>query len=145
MLKDTQQDIIVRFLMEKYPDLGAIYVFGSAGQGKMGPESDIDLAILPRHPLDPWERWMQAQHLARLLKREVDLVDLRRASTVMRMQVISSGECLYEGDRRERDRFEDYVYSAYARLNEERREIIKEIQRRGTVYGRCETEQSSHH
>ncbi|MEW6378288.1 MAG: nucleotidyltransferase domain-containing protein [bacterium] len=140
MVKETQQELIVRLLREKYPDLVAIYVFGSAGQGEMMPESDIDLAILPRHPLDPWERWSMARHLAGALRREVDLVDLRKASTVLRMQVVSTGQCWYEGDPGQRERFEDYVYSAYARLNEERREIIQDIQSRGTVYGRRKTQ-----
>jgi hypothetical protein len=74
--------------------------------------------------LNPLERWNLAQDLANLLKREVDLVDLRKASTVMRMQVISLGQYLYESNRQERDRFEDYVFSSYARLNEERKEIM---------------------
>lgn len=133
--KEVPKKMIVAFLTERHPDLIAIYLFGSSVQGATNLESDIDLAILPLHPIDPLERWTLTQDLANLLKGEVDLVDLRRASTVMRMQVISSGQCLYESKRHKRDRFEDYVYSSYARLNEERKEIIKEVKNRGTVYG----------
>lgn len=135
MSKEVQKKRIVSFLTERIPDLIAIYLFGSSVQGTPGLESDIDLAILPVQPLNPLERWNLAQDLANLLKREVDLVDLRKASTVMRMQVISSGQYLYESNRQERDRFEDYVFSSYARLNEERKEIIKKVQERGTIYG----------
>jgi predicted nucleotidyltransferase len=133
--KEVLKNIIVQFLTERCPDLIAIYLFGSLVQGATNLKSDIDLAILPLHPIDPLERWTLTQDLANLLKGDVDLVDLRRASTVMRMQVISSGHCLYESNRPERDRFEDYVYSSYARLNEERKEIINEVKNRGTVYG----------
>ena len=135
MSEKIPKEIVVSFLLGKHPALVAIYLFGSSVQGTTDPGSDIDLAILPVHPIDPMERWDLTQDLANLLKCEVDLVDLRRASTVMRMQVISSGQCLYESKRHERDRFEDYVYSSYARLNEERKEIIKEIKNRGTGYG----------
>ncbi len=135
MSKEVPKKRIVSFLTERIPDLIAIYLFGSSVQGTSGLESDIDLAILPVQPLNPLERWNLAQDLANLLKREVDLVDLRKASTVMRMQVISSGQYLYESNRQERDRFEDYVFSSYARLNEERKEIIKKVQERGTIYG----------
>ncbi len=31
--------------------------------------------------------------------------------------------------------FETYVFSSYARLNEERREILETVQQRGRVYG----------
>lgn len=135
MSKEVPKKRIVSFLTERIPDLIAIYLFGSSVEGTPGLESDIDLAILPVQPLNPLERWNLAQDLANLLKREVDLVDLRKASTVMRMQVISSGQYLYESNRQERDRFEDYVFSSYARLNEERKEIIKKVQERGTIYG----------
>jgi len=135
MSKEVPKKRIVSFLTERIPDLIAIYLFGSSVQGTPGLESDIDLAILPVQPLNPLERWNLAQDLANLLKREVDLVDLRKASTVMRMQVISLGQYLYESNRQERDRFEDYVFSSYARLNEERKEIIKKVQERGTIYG----------
>ena len=33
------------------------------------------------------------------------------------------------------ERFEDLTYSAYARLNEERREILEQIRREGRVHG----------
>lgn len=51
----------------------------------------------------------------------------------MRSQVISTGKRLYCGDRLACERFEDYVYAAYARLNEERRGILEDIRQRGTI------------
>jgi hypothetical protein len=74
--------------------------------------------------------------LASVLKREVDLIDLRSASTVMAIQVISTGRLLYDADASVRGGFEDFTYSSYARLNEERREILTRVRVEGTVYGR---------
>lgn len=66
---------------------------------------------------------------------DVDLVDLSRASTVMRMQVISTGCPLAALDAAAQEAFEDLTYSACARLNEERREILEQIRREGRVHG----------
>ncbi len=127
---------IVRVLVEAVPDLIAVYRFGSQTGAQARPTSDIDLAILASQPTPAVRRFELEQELALLLHRDVDLVDLRTASTVIRMQVISTGECLSSRDDRERQRFEAYVYSSYARLNEERREILKDVHERGLVYGR---------
>jgi hypothetical protein len=42
--------------------------------------------------------------VARALRRSVDLVDLRRASAVLRMQVVASGVAVAVGDATERER-----------------------------------------
>ncbi len=129
-------DAIVRLLVQAVPDLIAVYSFGSQASGQARESSDVDLAVLAHQPLPSVRRFELEQELAGLLHREVDLVDLRGASTVMRMQVIATGGCLYSGDDGGRQRFEGYVYSSYARLNEERREILKDVHGRGLVYGR---------
>ena len=54
----------------------------------------------------------------------------------MRMQVISRGTVLAVFDVSEKERFETHTYSAYARLNEERKAILQQIERDRTVYGR---------
>ena len=74
--------------------------------------------------------------MARALRRSVDLVDLRRASAVMRMQVVASGVAVAVGNAPERERFEIVAYASYARLNEERRAIMDQIAEECTVYGR---------
>lgn len=129
------QKAIVQFLLDRYPDLIAIYLFGSYAEETQTIESDIDLAILPVKPLNQGEQWKLSQQLASILNCNVDLIDLKRASTVMQMQTISNGKNLYESNRFKRESFEDYVFSSYARLNEERKGIIKDIIARGTVYG----------
>ena len=135
MVDKEKKDLIVRFLSERFPNLKAIYLFGSSVTPGEKFNGDIDLALLPGNLLSSWERWEAAQKLAILLNTEVDLVDLRRASTVMQFQVISSGQYLYEKEREERERYEDKVFSAYIRLNEERGAILADVYSRGSVYG----------
>lgn len=126
----------IEVIREAVPDFVAVYRFGSTVRGEQRGDSDVDLAVLAPSRLDPVARFDLQERLAIALRRDVDLVDLRRASTVMAMQVVSRGEPIAIGDAVEQERFEDHVFGAYARLNEERREILQQILRDGTVHGR---------
>ena len=126
---------LTAYIKKTVPSLIALYRFGSTERGAVRPDSDIDLAILTQESLPELCRFELAQDLAIQLHRDVDLIDLRSASTVMRMQILSTGTCLASQDDQARREFEMYAYSDYARLNEERRQILKGITNRGLVYG----------
>ena len=126
---------LIEFAQQAIPDLIALYRFGSQAKGTARPDSDVDLAIFSRVALSELRRFELAQELATQLHRDVDLVDLRSASTVMRMQVISTGTCLNAPSESAQREFEMYAYSDYSRLNEERREILKRVRASGLIYG----------
>lgn len=126
---------ITQFLNEHIPDLIAIYQFGSQVHGTARPDSDIDLAVLALTRTPAERLFHLAQELAIQLGRTVDLLDLRSTTTVMRAQIISTGRCLKIHDDQARAEFEMYTYSDYARLNEERQELLKDIKERGLIYG----------
>ena len=126
---------LIQFIRQAIPDLIALYRFGSHAKGNTSPDSDVDLAVLTGDPIPALRRFELAQELAVRLHRDVDLVDLCVASTVMRMQVISTGECLDSPNGPARREFEMYAYADYARLNEERGEILKRVRASGVIYG----------
>jgi predicted nucleotidyltransferase len=128
-------EAIVDTIRRRVPGCVAIYLFGSRATDTALHDSDVDLAILGPAPLGEEERWALAQDVAVALGRDVDLVDLLRASTVLRVQVIGSGKLLFESDPTRRREFEAVALGAYTRLNEERRGILEDIRERGTVYG----------
>jgi hypothetical protein len=64
----------------------------------------------------------------------VDLVDLRQAPLALQAQVAAFGQALYLRES-EAERFLDLALKAYARLNEERADLIQDILKRGLVYG----------
>ena len=130
------QELLVAALRESVPGCLAVYRFGSWATVHERHDSDIDLAILSPLPLDGVRRWELAQDLACLAGRDVDLVDLATASTVLQMEVVAHGELIYGGGSTEVERFADTVFSRYARLNEERREILADVLHRGTIYGK---------
>lgn len=132
----AQDQTLIGVVRKAVPSLIALYRFGSEATGEARPESDVDLAILAAGPCAPECLVALREELAALLHRDVDLVDLRTASTVLRMQVVAHGTCLDSADDLAREHFEDLVYSSYARLNEERRGILDDIRARGTVYAR---------
>lgn len=119
----------------RVPELTALYVFGSTATGLRRPDSDVDLALLAAAPIRVVERVELQGELSDLVHAHVDLVDLRRASTVFQMQIVSKGAVLVERDPVGRAVFEDFVFASYARLNEERREILEQVVREGRVYG----------
>ena len=114
----------------------AVYRFGSTADGTVTAGSDIDVALLARTPLAADFRFALQERLAVALGTDIDLVDLAGATPVMAAQVIGHGELIYEADSMARGEFEDRVLGAYARLNEERRDILERVAREGTVYGR---------
>ena len=126
---------LVDAIRNAVPEAQAIYLFGSAARGDAGPESDIDLALLVPRALTPRARWEIQERLAVLAHRNVDLVDLREASAVMRVNVLDDGQLLLDAAPYERALFEATALADYARLQEERREILEQIAREGRVYG----------
>ena len=130
------RETLVRTLTDSVPGCLAVYGFGSWGTEHERHDSDIDLAVLALQPLGPVRRWELAQTLASIAGRDVDLVDLLSASTVLRMEVVAHGELLYGCGSSEVEQFADTVFSSYARLNEERRDILSDVLSRGSIYGK---------
>jgi predicted nucleotidyltransferase len=74
--------------------LRLIIVFGSSVTGRRGPDSDLDLALLGDAPLD---LVAVTTDVIRLLQTDrVDVVDLRRASPLLAMEVARHGRLVYE-------------------------------------------------
>lgn len=126
----------VEALCAAIPGLQAVYLFGSQTRGRIHSESDVDLAILLPKPLAPEARWDLQEEVASLIHADVDLIDLAATSTVMQMQVVTTGLVLFEKAPFVRQSFEMRVLSAYALLNEERAALLDHVHQRGRVYGR---------
>ncbi|MEW6697224.1 MAG: type VII toxin-antitoxin system MntA family adenylyltransferase antitoxin [Bacillota bacterium] len=124
--------IIKEFLAKKISPY-FIVLFGSAAKGKLREDSDIDIAFLSDQRFSDYEVFLYGQELANLLDREVDLIDLEKASTVFQAQVLSTGKVLYCSDEIKKMLFHVLVLKKYARLNEERQCILKKYEERGSL------------
>jgi predicted nucleotidyltransferase len=125
---------LVATLRDRLPTLLAVYLFGSRANGHARPDSDVDLAVLVDGKLDPVETWELAQSLADQANCDVDLVDLRRASTVMQHQIITTGRRLWEKNSQAAI-YESFILSDKTELDEARAGVLLDIQREGQVYG----------
>jgi predicted nucleotidyltransferase len=126
---------MIEQLQKAFPNLLAIYAFGSRVQGTANAQSDLDLAVLVAGYADPLQLFDMANQLADQLGYEVDLLDLRAASTVMQYQVITTGQCLWAKDL-QAGLFEAFVLSEKTSLDEARAQLIQEIREDGAVYAR---------
>lgn len=119
--------LLVKAATELLPSAKLVYLFGSEADGSSSVQSDIDLAVLLPQKLDPIARFEFQEKLAHRFSRDVDLVDLLAASTVLQHQIIQNGKLLW-GEKNEQMQFEMQVLSMYQHLNEERSEILKQYQ-----------------
>lgn len=135
MITQQQIDIIKNFLIKNL-DVDVIYLFGSSVKNTMREDSDIDIAFLSEKSVDPFDLFHLSQKLADLVGREVDLIDVKKATTVFQTQIISTGIVIYSRDEKKRAIFEMITYKSYARLNEEREEILDKIKESGSIYAK---------
>ncbi|MCO1603825.1 type VII toxin-antitoxin system MntA family adenylyltransferase antitoxin [Desulfosporosinus nitroreducens] len=113
-----------------------LILFGSSVKGYFREDSDIDIAFINAKEVKSYDLYLLAQALVIEVGREVDLVDLRQASTVFKAQILGSGQVIYSNDPTKLAEFQIRALKEYALLNEERAEILKNISARRSVYGR---------
>lgn len=130
-----KQAAIVACLKTQIPDLLAIYAFGSRIEGTPTSESDLDMAVLVAGYADITQLWRLSGELAELAGCDVDLLDLRKASTVMQYQVITKGECWWAKDH-QAALYEVSILSEKTDFDTFRAGLLKDIQESGRVYGR---------
>lgn len=132
MLNRTE---IIHYLIQQLPELIAVYAFGSQIKQTARADSDLDLAILTAGTIQPLQLWQLANQLADKLNNDVDLIDLRTASTVMQYQIITTGELLYAKSA-PMDLFRCFVFSEKTNLDQSRQKILQRIQQEGRIYAR---------
>lgn len=128
---------ILHHLQQKLPDLLALYHFGSRSQGQARAGSDLDLAVLVAGYTDPLQLWDLTDELANMVGCEVDLLDMRAASTVMQHQILTTGGrywCLPSAQLQV-ELFEAAMLSEKLELDSARAALLRQIEQEGKVYG----------
>lgn len=92
--------------LERTLGLEALWLFGSEGRREARPDSDVDLGALLPPGTDPLAVLDARARVEARLGRAVDLVDLRRASPVLAMQVVRTGRLVHERDAARRVAFQ---------------------------------------
>ncbi len=128
---------IVEIILKRYPEVQAIYLFGTYGTEDEWPDSDVDISLLfsPAAAKGIENLFMGdcRREIGSFLKKDVDLINLRMVSTVFQKEIIANGRLIYFADRYAVDEFEMLVLSYYQKLNEEREGILEEISHSGRI------------
>lgn len=133
----NENDAIIRTVLASHPTAQAIYLFGTYGTEYARADSDVDIAVLlpPAHAKAVGLMAMSDLRftLEALLKRAVDLINLRRVPTVLQKEVIVADRRIYCADQYAADEFDMLTLSYYQKLNEERAEIIRDALATGRI------------
>jgi uncharacterized protein len=130
------RNAIVDTVRSSLPGVLAVYAFGSRIRGDAGPQSDLDLAVLVAGYADPLALWHAASRVAVMAGFDVDLLDLRAASTVMQHQVLTQGERWWVGeDQTQVGLFEAAMLTEKLWLDDARAATVRDVLARGRVYG----------
>jgi predicted nucleotidyltransferase len=125
-----EQRYIINTLLAHYPETQAIYLFGSYQTADERPDSDVDIAILlpPQQAKAAGSLALSAprSELEDYLERDVDLINLRQAPTVLQKEVVADERRIYLADAYAAAEFEMLTLSYYQKLNEERAIIIRD-------------------
>src|SRR5690625_2226956 len=113
---------------------GFIILFGSYAKNNARSSSNLDIAYFTEEKVTDYNRFIIAQQLANQLKKEVDLVDIKRIDIVFAAQIFSTGVLIYCKDKNEFIKQRMKALSMYTTLNEQRSNLLKEIDERGYIY-----------
>ena len=133
MIKLDRQKI-TDIVLKYHTNCQAIYLFGSFADGSAHAKSDIDIALLLPHDeakqIPSFAMSDVLYELGKELKHDIDLVNLRKVSTVFQNQITETGKVIFCADRYAKDEFEMLTLSFYQKLNQERKEILEKILKR---------------
>jgi len=123
----------LRSIFEKYPEILAVYLFGSYASGKVHKESDLDLAIVPDNNTIRQKRLDILQQLTQKGFTNIDLVILDFPDIVLMYEVIRINRLIYKKPDFDhgafyskiiRQYFDFYPYLEYQRKAYKRRILI---------------------
>ncbi len=92
-------------IFARYPEIHAVYLFGSAATGRMHAESDLDLAVVPRPETGAMPKLAILADLARAGFCRVDLVTLDTNDIVLKHEAVRHNRLVY--------RAADFDHGAY--------------------------------
>lgn len=123
-------------IVARLPATVGIWLFGSLAAGRPRPDSDIDLAVLGREPFDRVQVFDLGLDLGVQAGRDVDLVDLRRVSTVMRKEIVTEGVLVHCTDAAACEAFVAEARALYVARKEEQRFVLEPARARRSSDGR---------
>jgi predicted nucleotidyltransferase len=123
-------------ILAALPDVVAIYVFGSAASGGLGPDSDLDLAVLGPRPYDGRQLYDLGRSIEVMSGLDIDLVDLITAPTLLKYEVITGGRQLHCADPDVALEFEGRCLTEYGDYKYRVEPLLEAVRETGRAYAR---------
>ena len=98
----------IRRVATTFPEVRAIYIFGSQAVGGARPDSDLDYGVLYRTRQALATTLRLEEDFEQATARKIHLIDLGRACAFLALDIVR-GERVFCRDATETDRFELYV------------------------------------
>ena len=135
MFQEKKYHILINQIKSSLPNVLAIYAFGSQITGHSNEHSDLDLAVLIDGQVETFDLWDLASQLVEIAGCDVDLLNMRLASTVMQYQILQTGRTLWT-KQPDAGIFESFILSEKLNLDVLRKELLEDIDQRGSIYAR---------
>jgi predicted nucleotidyltransferase len=100
-------------IFKRYPDVQAVYLFGSSASGHTRADSDLDLAVVPRHPKAHSRKLDLLTDLARAGFCDVDLVFLDTDDVVLKYEAVRQNKLVYHREDFDRGAFYSQIVRKY--------------------------------
>ena len=104
-----------------------IVIFGSFASGTQNAESDVDISIRTEQEISKKQIFEISNKLSDILKRDVDLVDLKQIQDGFRYEILINGTTIYTKDEINFEYYKLDMYREYLELNESRQDIIRKM------------------
>jgi predicted nucleotidyltransferase len=134
---------ILPAILARYP-VDVAYVYGSVARGTVTPFSDVDIALVLKERLSPYDRLMLELDVQGAIEEALEFspVDVRainEAPLVVRGRIVQQGILLYERDRAHRIDFEVETRKRYFDFAPVARRLrdafLQHVHREGLLHG----------
>ncbi len=85
--------------------------------------------------VDEYELFTLANELSFIVRRGVQIINLKNISTVFASQIVGTREVIYSIEENKRIEYEIRAFKDYAKLNEERQVVLDAIKKDEKIYG----------
>ena len=115
---------LTSYLLEFFKEAKGIWLFGSYADKTYSENSDIDIAVYFNEDKSSLEIFKLKTELEFLLKKDVDLIDIKTANTVFQFEIVTKGIKLKTS--KEVEDFENRVWWNYLTLQDDRKIILED-------------------
>lgn len=102
----------------------AVYLFGSAAKGRLGPESDLDFAIFSNETITTEKTESVKENILAKFGVELDLIDFNLAPPPLQAEILRNGIKTFVADEQALATMSMRALRSYQILNEERRPVL---------------------